>query len=86
VWRWPKLKLARLGASQPPSSSAILGLFSISGGDHVVQMLKLVHDLCPDRHVESRARLVKHDGPCMRGQCSGDRDPLPLSAAEFVRK
>jgi len=49
-------------------------------------MLELVHDLCPDRRVESRARLVKHDEPYMRGRCSGDRDPLALPAAELVRE
>lgn len=58
----------------------------IADSKGVLEMLELVHDLRPDRDVECRDRLVEHDKPWVCCQGSGDRDPLPLSAAELVRK
>ena len=51
-----------------------------------LQVLELVDDLRAHRHVERGHRLVQHDEPCIGRQRSGDRDPLPLPAAELVRE
>ena len=50
-----------------------------------LQFFQEVEDLRLDRHVERRDRLVADDELRMQHQRPGDRDPLPLAAAEGVR-
>ena len=51
-------------------------------GDEVSQQLE---DLCLDRHVQRRRRLVGNDQRRLGQQRHGDHDALPLPAGEFMR-
>ncbi|MCY1309442.1 hypothetical protein D9M70_595380 [compost metagenome] len=44
-----------------------------------------VDDLCADRYVEGRDRLVEHDDLGLEDQRAGDADALALAAGEFMR-
>jgi hypothetical protein len=57
----------------------------IGEGQLVLEADQEVHDLCTDRDVESRGRLVENENPGLHGQGSGDRYALCLSAGELVR-
>src|SRR5262245_19417929 len=50
-----------------------------------LQILQQVDDLCLDRHVEGRHRLVGDDQLRAHGERAGDADALTLAAGEFVR-
>jgi hypothetical protein len=43
-----------------------------------------VEDLCLDRDIESRRRLIKDDELWARDQCPGNANTLPLAATEFM--
>ena len=45
-----------------------------------------VHDLCLDRDVERRDRLVEHDHLRVERECARDADSLSLPARELVGK
>src|SRR5262249_5348040 len=49
------------------------------------QRAKEVDDLAADRHVEGRGRLVKEDERRFRREGAGERGPLQLAAAHFIR-
>ena len=51
-----------------------------------LQIAEQIQDLRPDRHIERRHRLVKHDEARRQCQGPGDRDALALPAREFVRE
>ena len=50
-----------------------------------LQILQQVHYLRPDRNIQRRHRFVQHNHFRVERQSAGDRQPLPLPAAEFVR-
>ena len=50
-----------------------------------LERLEQVEDLCLDRHVERRHRLVTHDEVRLDDEGSRDPDALPLAARELVR-
>src|SRR5947209_2594037 len=64
----------------------VVGDKEIGQVEVVLQILEQIEDLRLDRNVERRHRFVGDDQlwPKRKGAC--DADPLPLSAAEFVRE
>ena len=63
----------------------IVGDEDVGQPQPLLQLLKQVHDLRLDRHVERRHRLVADDQRRLERQRAGDADPLALAAGEFVR-
>ena len=51
----------------------------------LLQLLEEIDDLCLDRHVERRDRLVRDDEIRIQRECAGEADALPLAAGELVR-
>src|SRR5262249_58167995 len=49
-------------------------------------VLKQTDDVCWDRDVQRRHRLIEHDEPRVGGQGAGDGQPLALAAAELMGK
>jgi hypothetical protein len=49
-----------------------------------LKFLDEVEDLCLDRNIESRRRLIKDDELWARDQCPGNSNALPLAATEFM--
>ena len=50
----------------------------------LLQICQQIDDLCLNRYIESRHRLVRHNQFRFQCQSSSDADSLPLAAAEFV--
>ena len=50
-----------------------------------LQALQQIEDLSPYGNIQGRNRLIRDHKPWLQNQRPGDSDPLPLSAAEFMR-
>ena len=51
----------------------------------LLQIAKQVDDLCLNRHVQCRYRLITHDEFRIQRKCTCDTDSLSLSAGELMR-
>ena len=49
------------------------------------QILHQFQDLCLNRHVERRRRLVRNEQLRLAGKCNGDHHALPHTAGQLVR-
>ncbi|MNW46884.1 hypothetical protein D3C74_241990 [compost metagenome] len=63
----------------------VVGDKDIRQAEFLLQILKQVHHLRLDRHVERRDGLVGDDQLRLQGQRPCNANPLPLSAGELMR-
>ena len=52
----------------------------------VPDLVQEIQDLCLNRYIKGRDRFVRNKDIRLERKRTGDTDPLPLSAREFVRK
>ena len=65
--------------------SEVVGHDHHGGADALAHLAEELEDLCLDRHVERRRRLVGDDHLRRVRQCEGDRHPLAHAAGELHR-
>src|SRR4051794_22249288 len=64
----------------------IVGDEEVGKTEVALQQLEQVDDLCTNRDIERRNRLVEHDHLWIERERARETDPLPLPAGEFMRK
>src|SRR5262245_6641079 len=57
----------------------------IRQSESFLELREQVRDLCLNRHVQCRHRLIRNDQPGLERQRARNPDALPLPSAEFVR-